>query len=203
MIKHSYRLHEKSIYLPKNVPSIIELKPMNYLCIPFSGNPNSESFTACVGALYSLSYTIKMKAKSIENYYDYVVYPLEGHWDLIDTSLGSLDKDNYKALLMIRQPDFVNIDIVEQYSQIAFQKTKDTHILDIMFKSFDEGLCVQMLHIGSYDTEPETFKIMEQFTSDNLLTRTSLTHKEIYLSDPRKTQPDKLKTVLRYTVSKS
>lgn len=200
MSKHSYRINEKHIYIPKNKPETVNLEPMNYLSLPFLGNPNSENFTKAVEALYTFSYTIKMKAKTHANYFEHVVYPLEGEWDLIDKTVSPLDKNNFKALLMIRQPNFVNAEIVEEFRSIAFQKHKNEQILNIQYTTITEGLCVQMLHLGSYDNEPETFSQMTQYANDNHLNRISLTHKEIYLSDPRKTPQEKLKTVLRFQV---
>lgn len=205
-MKHEWRKHEKNIYLPKKVPEYIELKPMTYICIEGQANPNSQEFAAYVEALYSMAYGIRMSYKwsePPENYEAYTVYPLEGMWDLInpkDYDGVKIDKDNLKFELMIRQPDFVD----EMLFMKVLEKVKNKKVnplLDSMkLKVIEEGACVQVLHLGSYDTEPETFKMMENYCVNEGYERLSKNHKEIYLSDPRKVAPEKLKTVLRFRV---
>jgi hypothetical protein len=208
-MKHEWRKKEKEIYLPKNKPEIIVIPGFKYFTIEGEGNPNSDAFPEYIGVLYSLSYAVKMShKKGIEpdGYFDYTVYPLEGVWDIKEDAKkdysGTVNKDDLIFKLMIRQPDFVDLYFVEKI--MALTKAKKPHkLLDsIKFETIEEGICVQMLHIGSYDNEPKSFKIMEDFAIDNGLKRFSKKHKEIYLSDARKTATEKLKTVLRFQVGK-
>ncbi len=206
-MKHEWRKSEKLIYLPKNKPEFLKIPKFKYFTIRGEGNPNSDSFTKFIGVLYSLSYAVKMSYKKglqPEGYFDYTVYPLEGIWDLNEEAKKSteyvLNKDDLVFQLMIRQPDFVNTEYAKQI--IALTKEKKPHpLLDIVtFESITEGACVQMLHLGSFDNEPASFSIMEEYSNVNGMRRLSKIHKEIYLSDPRKVFTDKLKTVLRFQV---
>jgi len=206
-MKHEWRKKEKSIYLPKSKPEIIDVPTFRFLTIKGEGNPNSEKFAEYIGVLYSLSYGIKMSHKkglAPENFYDYTVYPLEGVWDITEEAKknfnGTINKDDLVFNLMIRQPDFVNAKFVEQIRNIT-KVNKPHELLDkVIFEDIKEKKCIQMLHLGSYDNEPETFRIMEDFSESNGLKRLSKVHREIYLTDARKTAPEKLKTVLRFKV---
>jgi len=208
MKKHEWRKQEKAVYLPKNKPEVIDIPAYSFLIIDGQGNPNSEAFAECIGVLYSLSYAIKMTPKKMETppsgYCDYTVYPLEGIWDITDeakkTFDGTINKDDLVFRLMIRQPDFVDESFFQQ--MLAQVKEKKPHpLLDqVKFETITDGPCVQMLHIGSYDDEPASFQIMEDFANAEGLTRLSKRHREIYLSDFRKVPADKLKTVLRFQV---
>lgn len=204
-MKYEWRKNDKGLYLPKNKPVIVEVPPIQFLTLEGKGNPNSEKFAEEIGVLYSLSYAIKMlpkKGTTPEGYYEYTVFPLEGIWDLAEEARGLeiLDKDSLIYTLMIRQPDFVTSELVQDVIEKQKQKKPHPFLERVEFKTIEEGKCVQMLHLGSYDNEPETFKIMEEFCSQNNLERISKTHREIYLSDARKTPPEKLKTVLRFKV---
>ena len=137
-----------------------------------------------------------------EGFYDYTVFPLEGEWDLIDKSKSSKDKSNYAYAIMIRQPDFLTDELFERFIKVAKKKKQNPDIDRITYETFNDGLCCQMMHMGSYDDEPASFERMEAFCVDNGYQRTSKLHREIYLSDPRKTETDKLKTVLRFKVTK-
>ena len=138
------------------------------------------------------------------NYFEYAVYPLEGVWNIADESIwiegAALDKENLKFMLMIRQPDFVDESFATEI--LLFTKKKKPHPLleKVLFESIVEGLCVQMLHLGSYDSEPASFAKMTDFTASQNLKRIGHTHREIYLSDPRRSVSEKLKTVLRFRV---
>ncbi|MGL4373783.1 MAG: GyrI-like domain-containing protein [Turicibacter sp.] len=206
-MKHEWRKAEKNIYLPKQTPIRVDLKSMSYITLEGVGNPNSDRFAKTIEALYGVAYTIKMMPKKgieIDGYFDYTVYPLEGHWDLDEEgrTLNYLDKDHFVYKLMIRQPEFVTASVFELAIELA--KKKKNPLTDaIKFEVIEEGLCVQMLHLGSYDAEPQSFKLIETYCEENSLKRLSLTHKEIYLSDARKVAPEKLKTVLRIQVSES
>ena len=206
-MKHQWRKHEKAIYLPKSKPQTVQVPAHKFFMIKGTGNPNDDFFAEYIGVLYSLSYAVKMspkKGNTPEGYFEYTVYPLEGIWDISDEAKQSnskeLDKDSLVFNLMIRQPDFVTKEFaVEMIEQV--KKKKPNKLLDeVKFGTLEEGLCVQMLHLGSYDSEPESFKLMEEFSKENSLKRISKIHKEIYLSDARKTSPEKLKTVLRFKV---
>jgi len=206
-MKHEWRKKEKGIYLPKSKPEIIDVPKFKFLTIEGEGNPNNDDFTECIVALYSLSYGIKMcPKKGIEpsGYFDYTVYPLEGVWDINEEAkkvfAGTINKDDLVFKLMIRQPDFVNADLVERIRTMTKEKKPQDLLDNVKFEDVKEGKCVQMLHLGSYDNEPVTFKIMEDFAVESGIKRLSKVHREIYLSDARKVVPEKLKTVLRFQV---
>lgn len=205
-MKSEWKKLEKDVYLPKTKPSLITIKPMNYFVIDGEGDPNvSQDFNDAVQALYSLSYGIKMMPKSgvtPDGYYEYTVYPLEGIWDMIEApiDLHKLDKSKFKYSIMIRQPDFVTKKLACEMINRTIEKKKISALEHARFETIEDGLCVQMLHIGSYDNEAKSFDIIHQFCEANGLERTSHSHREIYLSDPRRTSKDQLKTVLRVMV---
>jgi len=203
--KFEWRKSLKEIYLPKSKPSKIKIPTFKYITIKGKGNPNNQLFKENVEALYSLAYAIKMLPKKgivPQGYFDYTVFPLEGVWDLDEEGrkLDYLNKDHLLYKLMIRQPDFVTEDLTYIILDQLKQKKKNPLLANVKHESITDGLSVQTMHIGSYDDEPRTFKIMEDFCMENNLQRVQKTHKEIYISDARKTQPEKLKTVLRFQV---
>ena len=203
MDKLDYKKDYKELYLPKKTPVIVSVPAVDFIMIDGKGDPNGEEFALATGALYSLSYAAKMSYKSAQvpiGYFDYVVFPLEGVWDLIDKTLSPTVKSNFKYQLMIRQPEFLTADLFERFIAETKKKKPNPYLDKVEFCSVDEGLCCQMLHLGSYDLEPASFGMMDQFCRDNSYSRISPKHREIYLSDPRKTEPHKLKTVLRYQV---
>ena len=206
-MKYEWRKVDKKLYLPKNNPEIIEVPQMKYFMLSGKGNPNDQEFSQAIEALYSVSYGVRMSHKSEivpDGYYEYTVFPLEGIWDLEEEARGHkvLNKDKLIYTLMIRQPDFLTDDLAKDIIE-RIKKKKSNSLLDnISFSRLEEGLNVQMMHIGSYDTEPKSFRLMEEFCSENELIRIDKTHKEIYISDFRKTEPDKLKTVLRFKARK-
>jgi hypothetical protein len=204
-MKYEWKKQDKKLYLPKNKPELIEIPSMKFFMIQGRGNPNDEAFSEAIGVLYSLSYAVRMLSKSgetPEGYFEYTVFPLEGIWgqDEEGRKMKTLDKDRLIYTLMIRQPDF----LTEELAKLVIEKTKKKKphaLLDkVEFGTLEEGTCVQMMHIGSYDNEPESFKIMEEFCQNKGLKRKEKIHREIYISDFRKTQPEKLKTVLRFKV---
>ena len=203
--KIDYKKDEKKYYLPAEHPSLITIPEMRFFMISGKGDPNtSESFSDAVQSLYSLSYTIKMSPKSgkaPDQYQEYTVYPLEGVWDLeqVDesTDFSKLNKSLFIFTLMIRQPDFVTESFAEEILEIVKKKKPNPKLQDARFETFQEGLCVQMMHIGPYDNEAGSFRKMELFIAEQGLSRISHTHREIYLSDPRKIAPEKMRTVLR------
>ncbi|MDN5217128.1 GyrI-like domain-containing protein [Fulvivirgaceae bacterium BMA12] len=207
-MKYEWRKREKEVYLPKKQPEVIEIPEYKFLTIDGEGNPNSEFFSEYIGVLYALSYAIKMtpkKGKAPKGYFDYTVYPLEGIWDLNEEAKkkydGHINKDDLVFKLMIRQPDFVDQPFFTE--MLALTKEKKPHDLldEVKFEKITDGKCVQMMHLGSYDNEPESFKLMEAFAEKENLLRMSKSHREIYLSDFRKVSPEKLKTVLRFKVT--
>jgi len=206
-MKHEWRKKEKNVYLPKKSPEIIEIPEFIFITIDGEGNPNSEAFGSYIEALYSIAYTIKMtmkKENNAKNYIDYTVYPLEGVWDINDKAKkqynDTLNKDDLVFKLMIRQPHFVSSEIFENMKKIAISKKKNPLLKNVNLEKITEGQCIQMMHLGSYDDEPKTFEIMENFALKNNLNRVSKIHREIYISDFRKVPVDKLKTVLRFNV---
>jgi hypothetical protein len=206
-MKYEWRKKDKEIYLPKTNPTIIDVPKMNYFTLKGKGNPNSEVFKECVEALYALSYAIRMMPKKgihPEGYFEYTVFPLEGVWDLDEEGrqMEVLDKNRLVYKVMIRQPDFVTEELYVDAKSLVSNKVPEKWLNAIRFEEIDEGLCVQCLHIGSYDAEQETFTKMEKFCASNNLLRTDKRHREIYISDPRKTESEKLKTVLRFKAAK-
>ena len=206
-MKHEWRKKEKQIYLPPNKPVIIDVPGFKYYTIKGEGNPDSSFFGDCIEALYTTSYTIRMSYKKglePEKFYEYTVYPLEGIWDISEKAKQSFDGTIYKNelvyTLMIRQPDFVTQAYAEKVKEWALKKKNNPLIEGLTFSELADGKCVQMMHLGSYDKEQDSFDIMEAFCSRHHLKRKSKQHKEIYISDPRKVAPEKLKTVLRFDV---
>ena len=203
MEKIDYKKKYKKLYVPKAIPSIITVPKIKFITIEGQGDPNGEEFELHVAALYSLSYAVKMSYKSKNppvGYYEYVVFPLEGEWDLVDKNREISDKSNYKYKLMIRQPEFINNTLFERFKEEVKIKKPNIYLDRTVLEEFEEGLCCQMMHIGSYDAETQSFELMKEYCHQNGYKRTSKTHKEIYLGDPRKTEKEKLKTVLRFKV---
>lgn len=206
-MKHEWRKKEKGLYLPKNKPEFIEVPALNYFVLRGEGNPNSEPFAEKLAQLYALSYAVRMapkKNRAAEGYFDYTVYPLEGVWDLNEKGRaeydGTFDKDNLVYQIMIRQPDFVDAAYAQQVIEWLKVEKPNPLLEEVSFESQCDGPCVQMLHHGSYDSEPASFAEMEAWAEKEGLTRASKTHREIYLSDARKVPAEKLKTTLRFKV---
>lgn len=208
-MKLDWKKQEKEIYIPKKIPDVIEIPNMNYYTLEGSGNPNGDEFELAVSALYSMAYGVKMSPKKglePEGYIDYTVYPLEGFWsfDTIGNKEHNLNntinKDHLNYKIMIRQPDFVTEEYaIETINRISETKPNPNNS-KIKFETIREGLSVQLLHIGSYDTEPESFKILDNFCIGKNLERINTTHKELYLTNAKKSAPENNKTVLRYNV---
>lgn len=204
-MKHEWRKQEKNLYVPKQKPELITVPKQKFFMIKGKGNPNNKEFSEKVGVLYSLAYAIRMMPKqgyTPEGYFEYTVYPLEGIWDLTEEGkkLDTLNKDELLYTIMIRQPDFVTKEVVDKAFENV-RKKKPHPLLDkVTFDTLEDGLSVQMLHVGSYDDEPNSFEQMKAYIEENNLERATLVHREIYLSDARKVESAKLKTVLRYKV---
>lgn len=204
-MKYEWRKQEKDLYVPKQKPEIVTVPEQKFFMINGKGNPNNEEFAEKIGVLYSLAYAIIMMPKqgyTPEGYFEYTVYPLEGIWDLTEEGrkLDTLNKNELLYTIMIRQPDFVTKDIADKAFENVRKKKPHPLLNDVTFGTIEDGLSVQMLHVGSYDNEPQSFELMKEFIEKNNLERVFLQHREIYLSDARKVEPEKFKTVLRYMV---
>lgn len=207
-----YKKEYKEFYLPPRKPSIITIPAMHYLAVRGHGNPNDADgeYKASIGLLYAIAFTIKMSKKSdhqIDGYFDYVVPPLEGLWwqEGVTAGIDYARKDRLNFISMIRLPDFVTEQDFDWAIQEATRK-KGQDFSQVEFFAYDEGLCVQSLHVGSYDTEPATIDLMHEFMTEQGYTldiNNPRYHHEIYLSDPRRVNPDKLKTVLRHPIRQS
>ena len=208
-MKHDWKKEEKLYYLPGTNPSLVTIPPVRFFSVKGEGNPNDESFGEYISVLYSLPYAVKMSPKkglAPSGYSEYSVYPLEGIWDISEEAkkkkMETLDKNALVFNLMIRQPGFITDSYAQKIIEMTSKKKPHPLLEKVRFETINEGECVQMLHIGSYDSEPASFKKMEDFCAANSLKRVSKIHREIYLSDARKTAPEKLKTILRFNVCK-
>jgi len=202
--KHEWRKHEKEYYLPKQEPVLVTVPEFKYIMLEGYGNPNNEEFSDAIGVLYSVAYGIKMLPKNgvvREGYFEYTVYPLEGIWEGVEDE-ENLDKDKLHYKIMMRQPDFVDEDLFKIVIEMVKKKKPHVRLDEVEFATMDEGLAIQALHMGSYDNESETFDKMKKYCEENSLKRVGFWHREIYLSDARKTEKNKLKTVLQYNVEK-
>lgn len=205
-MKHEWKKEEKELYLPIKKPHLITIPKFNFILIEGKGDPNtSQEFSAAIGALYSASYTIKMLPKKgiiPQGYEDYVVYPLEGLWDLPENTkeFDKLDKSQFIYKIMIRQPEFVTEELFNDVLKTLKAKSDDEMVNKLKFVSLEDGLCVQMLHIGPFDDEAKSFLLMDEYANENGYKRIGKNHREIYISDFRRAKQENLKTVLRYWV---
>lgn len=204
-MKYEWKKVEKSFYLPGEKPEKIVVPKFKFITIEGEGDPNGPEFSDRVEALYSISYAIRMMPKKgiiPEGYFEYTVYPLEGLWDLSEAGREkeSLDKSELVYNIMIRQPEFVTEEVFDLALEIAKKKGNLKFLDELKLQNIEDGPCVQMMHIGSYDGEKKSFAKLKAYMADNGLRLKTMVHREIYLSDPRKSEPDKLRTVLRYMV---
>lgn len=191
---------DKEYYSAKNKPEIREFKELNFLAILGKGEPAGTEFTKAVEALYPLAYGVKKIYKQKEM--DFTVPKLDGLWWVnSDKPALEVPGNEWHWKLLIRMPDFVTNEMVEQAKTEVIRKKGIKLIEKIQFEEISEGKCVQIMHIGPYSTEPETIQQMKDFMTENGLVENGL-HHEIYLSDPRKTEPQKMKTILRQPVKK-
>lgn len=201
-MKYEWKKSEKYLYGVKQKPQFIEVPTAYYIMIKGEGNPNEIDFSNRVSALYSLAYGIKMLFKNMKKeeleYSDFTVFPLEGIWEKSDDE--EFDKSKLKYTIMIKQPYFITKEICE----LAFEKVKKkkpNELYDeISFDCIESKKAIQILHIGSFDTEIESFEKLDNFASEMNLERSEKLHTEIYLNNKNRTAEDKLKTILRYTV---
>lgn len=206
-----YKKEYKEFYMPKNKPEIVIIPPMNYIAVRGKGNPNVEGgdYQQAISILYSVAYTLKMSYKTdykIEGFFEYVVPPLEGFWwqDNIK-GIDYSNKDAFHWISVIRLPDFISERDFAWAVQTASQKKK-IDCSPAEFLTIDEGLCVQIMHLGSFDSEPATVALMENYLTEqgfvNDLNDQRL-HHEIYMSDARRVAPEKWKTVIRHPIKKA
>lgn len=203
-----YKKEYKEFYLPPKKPGIVDVPEMNFIAVRGHGDPNEPDgeYKAAMGMLYSIAFTVKMSYKGshkIDGYFSYVVPPLEGlWWQDGQQEIDYAHKENFAWIAMIRLPEFVT---KEEFDWAIGEATEKKHsdFSKVEFFTYHEGLCVQCMHIGSYDDEPETVARMRDYLSENgYVTDLSGTrlHHEIYLSDPRRTAPEKLRTVIRHPI---
>ena len=204
IIKKSIR----KFYLPPKKPQIITIPYMNFIAVKGKGDPNEENgaYKESIGLLYGIAYTIKMSKMGkhkIEGYFDYVVPPLEGFW--WQDGIHGVDythKETFQWISMIRLPEFVTEETYQWAVREATEK-KQTDFSKVGFLAYEEGLCVQCMHVGPYDNEPQTVQMMDQFAKDQgyrLDFESGRYHHEIYLSDVRRCKPENLKTVIRHPI---
>lgn len=203
-----FKKEYKEFYMPPKKPSIVTVPKMNYIAVRGQGDPNPEEseYKQAIGLLYGIAFTIKMSkmgSHKIDGYFDYVVPPLEGFW--WQEGVAGVDysrKDDFNWISVIRLPDFVTKDDFKWAVEEATKKKK-TDFSKVEFFTYDEGLCVQCMHIGPYDDEPATVELMHKFMEEQgyeLDITEDRMHHEIYLSDARKVAPEKLKTVVRHPI---
>lgn len=203
-----FKKEYKEFYLPEKSPSIVTVPKANYIAVRGKGNPNDENgeYKKSIGLLYGIAFTIKMSYKGshrIDGYFEYVVPPLEGFWwqDGSNT-IDYANKDDFNFISLIRLPDFVTkVDFDWAVREAELKKKAD--FSKVEYLTYDEGTCVQCMHIGSYDDEPKTIALMHEYMQAHGyaldITETRY-HHEIYLSDPRRCAVDKLKTVVRHPI---
>lgn len=205
-----YKKEYKEFYLPKGKPEIVQVPPMNYIAVSGSGNPNAPggSYQQAMQILYAIAYTLKMSYKTdykMEGFFEYVVPPLEGFWWQEDVAgVDYSRKEDFRWISLIRLPDFVTERDFQWAAETASKK-KGIDCSKAKFMTVAEGLCVQCMHLGPYDAEPATVAKMDAYLKEagyrNDFSPKRL-HHEIYLSDARKTPPEKLKTVIRHPICK-
>ena len=203
-----FKKEYKEFYMPKAKPAIISVPKMNYIAVRGKGNPNDENgeYKAAIGLLYGIAFTIKMSKKGdhqIDGFFDYVVPPLEGFWWMEgQAGIDYAHKEDFHWISVIRLPDFVTEDDFGWAVNEATKKKKQD-FSKVEFLTVEEGLCVQCMHIGSYDDEPVTVAAIHEFMEEQgyeLDITDKRLHHEIYLSDARKVAPEKLKTVIRHPI---
>lgn len=206
-----FKKEYKEFYMPKNKPEIVTVPKANYIAVRGKGNPNEidGAYQQAISILYAVAYTLKMSYKTehkIEGFFEYVVPPLEGFWwqDNVD-GIDYADKAAFNWISVIRLPEFITKKDFEWAVETASEKKK-IDCSSAEFLTVDEGLCVQIMHIGAFDDEPQTVALMDEYIAqngyENDITESRL-HHEIYLSDARKVAPEKWKTVIRHPIKRS
>lgn len=213
MEKFDYKKEYKDLYQPKTKPSIIEIPEMIFIAIDGKGDPNtSDEYKDALEILYGLSFTIKMSKMSgtqPEGYFEYVVPPLEGLWYVDDAKFDGTnitDKSRFCWISMIRQPEFVTEKVFENAKNALAKKKRELDLSKARLIKMTEGLCVQIMHKGTYDSEPESIAKIREFAEKSGYTEDisdTRFHHEIYLSDPRRCAPENLKTVIRHPIRRN
>ena len=206
-----FKKEYKEFYMPKNKPEIVTVPKANYIAVRGKGNPNEidGAYQQAISILYAVAYTLKMSYKTehkIEGFFEYVVPPLEGFWwqDNVD-GIDYADKAAFNWISVIRLPEFITQKDFEWAVETASEKKK-LDCSSAEFLTVDEGLCVQIMHIGAFDDEPQTVTLMDEYIAQNGYENDiieSRLHHEIYLSDARKVAPEKWKTVIRHPIKRS
>ena len=196
-----YKLHKTDYSAPKK-PVILTIKKASYLAIAGQGSPDGPLFGDSIGALYGAAFTIKMTRK-FAGEQDYSVCKLEAQWwaDESDGNFSQAPKEQWRWKLLIRTPDFVRPTELRKAVNVLLKREKPPLVKEVVLEAFTEGRCVQMLHVGPYEREHETIERMRSHAKENRL-QFAGRHHEIYLSDPRRVPPDRLKTILRQPVTK-
>lgn len=210
MEKLDYKKEYKDLYQPKAKPSLIDVPEMIFIAVDGKGNPNTcAEYKEAMEILYGLSFSIKMSKMNNtqpEGYFEYVVPPLEGLWCVDDAEFDGLnvtDKDKFRWISMIRQPEFVTVQVFETAKAALQKKKPHLDLTKARLMKMTEGLCVQIMHKGAYDDEPVSIEKIKEFAFENGYREDfseGRFHHEIYLSDPRKCAPEKLRTVIRHPV---
>lgn len=213
MEKFDYKKEYKDLYQPKTKPSIIEIPEMIFIAIDGKGDPNtSDEYKEALEILYGLSFTIKMSKMSgtqLEGYFEYVVPPLEGLWYVDDAKFDGTnitDKSRFCWISMIRQPEFVTEKVFENAKNALAKKKRELDLSKARLIKMTEGLCVQIMHKETYDSEPESIAKIREFAEKSGYTEDisdTRFHHEIYLSDPRRCAPENLKTVIRHPIRRN
>lgn len=201
-MKYEWRKLDKKLYQVPKTPVVIEHPVQSFIMLNGQGNPNKADFSERVSALYSLAYAIKMEYKKTahhQEFTDFTVYPLEGIWEQTESE-KTLVKDDLVYTIMIAQPEFITNEIVETALAKVKVKKQNPFYNEIRFERISEGSSVAMLHVGPFDDEPQTFAKMDAFCQENGLKRCTAYHREIYLNNKNRTAPERLKTILRYSV---
>ena len=193
------KLHKADYVAPKQ-PVLLTLKPAHYLAISGQGSPGGDDFSARIGALYAMAFTVKMTRK-FAGQQDYTIGKLEAQW-FFGGDPASLPKDQWRWKLLIRTPDFIKSADLKQAVATLLKRGKPPEVKEVKLERIAEGRCVQMLHVGPYERESETIAKMKAFAESNGL-RLAGPHHEIYISDPRRVPPEWLKTILREPVAPS
>ena len=208
-MKYEWKKQEKRLYGAKKKAEIVKVPPQKFLTIKGEGNPNNQDFSERVGVLYPVAWNIKMGFKKFYKehpelqaefeYSEFAIFPLEGIWSTKNVD-DITDKESFEYKIMLRQPDWITQEMFETAVAAVAKKEPNELLQELCFETIEDGTCVQILHLGSFDDEPASFQKMDQFVKENGYTRKSYLHREIYLNDARKTAPEKRRTILRYQV---
>jgi hypothetical protein len=207
-MKYEYKKQEKELYSTKKQPVILEVPEQKFFSLHGVDDPNGPEFKKRIETLYPVSYGLKFTYKKYAaqnevEFDDYVVFPLEGVWSLTKAGqkLDHLDKNEFEYDVMIRIPDFIPDELIQPEIAETKEKKNPPLIDELEIKTYPAINAAQILHIGKYDDEPASFKKIDDFVAENNKQRITKIHREIYLSDARRVEPEKLKTILRYEIN--